>query len=66
MVSDALESGDLFEDDFLDILSDLLDRTTPEHYTGAKPPQRSYETVIKGMDLFAFSVRSQILDRPYS
>ncbi|MBW1940964.1 MAG: hypothetical protein JRG68_09485 [Deltaproteobacteria bacterium] len=62
MVSDALESGYLFEDDFLKILSDLLDNTKPEHYTGTTPPQRSYEEEINGMELFAFKVMSKILD----
>lgn len=62
MVSDALESGYLFEDEFLEIFYDLLNNTTPEHYTGTKPPQRSYETDIIGMELFAFKVRSGILD----
>ena len=30
-------------------------------YTGSRPPQRSYELVIKDMDLFAFTVQGSIL-----
>lgn len=62
LVADALELGYLFEDEFLDIFSDLLNNTNPEHYAGAKPPQESYETEIKGMELFAFKTYSNILE----
>ncbi len=62
MVSDALELSYLFEDEFSEVLSDLLNNTTPEHYTGTRPPQRSYEVDINGMELFAFKVNSTILN----
>jgi len=62
MIADALELGYLFEDEFSEILSDLLNNTDPEHYTGTKPPQKSYETDIRGLELFAFRVKSGILD----
>jgi len=38
------------------VLLDLLNCTGPEHYAGNKPPARSYETQIKNLDLWAFSV----------
>lgn len=62
MVADALELGYLFEDEFSEILSELIDNTEPEHYTGTKPPQKSYEIDILGLELFAFRVKSDILD----
>jgi hypothetical protein len=40
-------------------LAGLLDETTPKHYTGARPPQRSYEQEIDGLELFAFVVDSK-------
>ncbi len=60
MAADALELGYLFENEFMEIFSDLLNNTTPEHYIG--PPQKSYERKIKGMELFAFKIKSNILD----
>ena len=62
MIADALELGYLFENEFSEILSDLLNNTEPEHYTGTKPPQKSYETDILGLEIFAFRVKSSILD----
>jgi len=62
LVSDALELGYLFEDEFIEIFDDLLNNTTPGHYTGIKPPLRSYKADIHGMELFAFTVKSSILD----
>lgn len=62
LISDAFELGYLFDDDFVEILDDLLNKTTPEHYTGTRPPLRSYESDIHGIELFAFTVKSTILD----
>ena len=62
MVADALELGYLFQDEFVEIFLDLLNNTTPEHYTGNQPPQRSYEANISGLELFAFKVKSTVLD----
>ena len=38
------------------VLLDLLNCTGPEHYAGHRPPERSYETRIQHLDLWAFSV----------
>ena len=40
------------------VLAELLEETTPAHYTGSTPPQRSYEQDIQGLELFAFAVES--------
>ncbi len=58
---DAMELGYDFENDIIMILSDLLSVVTPANYAGTRPPQRSYALVIKGMDLFAFTVQGSIL-----
>jgi hypothetical protein len=60
--SDADELGYLLEDELQSILSELLDKSKPEHYVGMKPPQKSYEKEIKGLELFAFKVESDFLD----
>jgi tetrahydromethanopterin S-methyltransferase subunit B len=41
------------------ILSELLENTDPRDYTGTRPPQRSYESVISGCELYAFKKRSK-------
>lgn len=38
------------------VLLDLLNCTGPEHYAGNRPPAKSYETCIKSLELWAFSV----------
>ena len=34
-----------------------LDSTSPNDYSGSRPPKRSYEDEISGLDLFAFVVK---------
>jgi hypothetical protein len=58
IASDALELGYLAEEELESVLSELLDLISPVHYTGARPPQRSYEQIIKDLELFAFDVIS--------
>ena len=41
----------------------LLDEITPSAYTGGRPPQKSYEKQIEGVELFAFSWASTHLSR---
>ncbi len=53
---DALELGYSIESELLKVLKALLEKTTPSDYTGGRPPQRSYEQDIAGLDLFAFTV----------
>ncbi len=61
IVSDAFELGYEVEHELIDILSDLLAQTTPEDYAGVRPPQKSYEKEIKGLELFAFGTNSNLL-----
>jgi len=52
---DALEMGYLIED-LPSILLELLENTRPKDYMGSKPPQKSYESKILDMELFAFRI----------
>ena len=63
IVVDALELGYSIKDELQAVLIDLLTSTTPDHYTGHKPPERSYETKIKDLELFAFSVECSRFDQ---
>jgi hypothetical protein len=44
-----------------DILYELLENADPKDYTGTRPPQRSYETVISGCELYAFKTTSKTI-----
>ena len=61
---DALELGYLIENELFEVLSELLEKTNPTHYTGGRPPQRSYEDAISGLDLFAFVVEIERFPQP--
>ncbi len=54
---DALELEYRIETELMEVLHDLLEKAMPGDYTGSRPPQRSYEQDISGLDLFAFTVR---------
>jgi hypothetical protein len=43
------------------MIKDLLTEITPNDYRGSRPPQKSYEKVIAGLELFAFSWWSEKL-----
>jgi hypothetical protein len=43
------------------ILCELLKNTSPDDYVGTRPPQRSYEAVISGCELFAFRTTSKVI-----
>jgi len=58
IAQDAIDLEYDIEDDLFDVLSELLDETSPKHYAGTRPPQRSYEREIEGLELFAFVVES--------
>jgi len=53
---DAQELGYDIRSELLCVLSELLTVCTPELYVGHTPPQKSYETMIKNQELFAFKV----------
>jgi len=44
-------------------LIELLQEISPADYDGKHPPERSYEKVIEGKDLFAFVWRSRKLNK---
>lgn len=55
--------GDLLDLDFLiedavELLPQVLDELHPKLYRGLQPPQKSYEDLIKGCELYAFSWES--------
>ncbi len=37
------------------LIRELLEEISPKDYRGARPPQKSYEKVISGLELLAFS-----------
>lgn len=55
----ALGIGDTNE--LWQLISDLLKEISPKHYSGSRPPQKSYEKTIAGLELLAFSWCSQKL-----
>jgi len=44
------------------VVKEIFELARPECYAGTRPPQRSYESTIKGAELFAFVVQSPLLD----
>lgn len=56
---DAIDLDYSIETDLNAVLIELLEATTAADYAGARPPQRSYEQDIKGLELFAFVVESK-------
>jgi hypothetical protein len=64
VASDALELGYLIGEELESLLAELVDRLAPAQYVGTRPPQRSYEQTIKGLELFAFEVDSPRFESP--
>ena len=56
---DAIELDYSIAAELNDVLAELLDNAAPANYTGSRPPQRSYEEDIQGLELFAFSLDSK-------
>ncbi len=56
IVNDATILGYSIEHELQIVLLDLLNNTGPEHYAGHQPPERSYETLIRDLELWTFSV----------
>ncbi|MCP4668872.1 MAG: hypothetical protein GY849_21245 [Deltaproteobacteria bacterium] len=54
IAADAIELGYTIGTELIPVLEELLDYTTPGDYAGSRPPQKSYEREIKGLDLFPF------------
>ncbi len=53
IAADAIELGYQVKN-LKKILLDILKEIGPNHYVGSRPPQKSYESKIRGKDLFAF------------
>jgi hypothetical protein len=51
-----LDIGDT--NDVWQLIRDLLEEISPKDYKGSRPPQKSYEKAIEGLELLAFSWRS--------
>jgi len=60
IVADLMELGRSV-DEIPRILCELLENTRHDDYVGTRPPQRSYETVISGCELFAFKTTSKTI-----
>ena len=54
IAADAIELEYSIETELIPVLKQLLDYTTPGDYAGSRPPQKSYEREIAGLDLFPF------------
>lgn len=46
---------DILPHDFQSALLEALNDIRPKHYSGQRPPMRSYESLIRDAELFAFS-----------
>lgn len=42
-------------DDIWQLIKELLEEISPKNYRGTRPPQKSYEKAIVGVELLAFS-----------
>ncbi len=49
--------------DVWSLISDLLKEIDPSDYAGGRPPDKSYESKIKGKELIAFAWNSQKLSK---
>jgi len=54
IAADAIELEYSIETELIPVLKELLDDTTPVDYAGSRPPQKSYERKIEGLELFSF------------
>lgn len=59
LAADAIELDYSIELELEAVLFELLEAAAPGNYTGSRPPQRSYEQDVQGLELFAFTVGSQ-------
>ncbi len=59
---DAIDLDYVIDNELLKFLPDCLAEIRPADYAGLYPPQRSYETEIKGLELFAFRANSETFD----
>jgi len=55
---DAIDLDYVIDNELLKFLPECLAEIKPAEYVGLYPPQRSYETEIKGLELFAYRAHS--------
>jgi hypothetical protein len=60
IAADALELGYLVED-ITGVVAGALEEIKPSDYAGQRPPQRSYERAILGLELSAFRWKSRLM-----
>ncbi len=58
MAQDAIELGFDIHSELLDVLKELLNEISVKQYAGSRPPQKSYERDIEGLELFPFVAES--------
>ena len=64
LAADALELDYSIEFELFEVLNELLEKTKTTDYSGSRPPKRSYEDEISGLDLFAFVVEIDRFEEP--
>lgn len=59
IAADAIDLEYDIGNELFEVLDHLLEETTLDQYAGSRPPQKSYDQEIKGLELFAFVVDSR-------
>lgn len=62
IAADAIELDYDVETELKTILENLLSHITPDDYAGSRPPQKSYESKIQGLEIFAFVLKPSCFD----
>ena len=63
IAEDAIELGYNIKNELLEVLEEILNDTSMKQYAGSRPPQKSYERDIEGLELFPFVVESSRFKR---
>jgi len=58
IAEDAMELGYDVGSELLEVLGEIVEGTSPSHYTGSRPPQKAYKGEIQGLELFSFVLES--------
>ena len=58
IAEDAMELGYDIGSELMEVLRELLEETSLNHYAGSRPPQKSYKGEIKDLELFPFAVEN--------
>jgi hypothetical protein len=60
LACDAIDLCYVIDGELIELLPECLNEMKPDHYAGLYPPQRSYQTEISGLELFAFRAYSAV------